>query len=386
MFNTELREGTLLAGRYFIVRLLGSGGFGTVHEAVHMVTERRVAVKVPHPHIARQREFRERFLREGRLGARVAGEHVTQVLDAGLDEALDLPFLVMELLVGEGLDAKLKRAGRFGGNETVSVLLQVAKALEQAHACGVVHRDLKPNNLFVTRGGTVKVLDFGVARALDAATIGAGQLVGTPLYMAPEQFRQEELTPAVDMYALAMLAFKLLVGAHYHQGVTRLRAWEMGQVLSTGPVEPATVRAWRHGVWLPPRFDPWFAYAAHRDPSQRLVSPVRAIELLEVALEPTPTLAVVPPPPPPRRPQRSLAPALLAAILGACALLVGVVALASAGSERQLAHVPTPNPPPVPVVLRPAVAAQIAVPTASARRVRAAPTSSSRPESRMSLH
>ncbi|MEZ4221568.1 MAG: protein kinase [Polyangiaceae bacterium] len=285
-----LTPGTLLAGRYQISRLVGSGGFGTVHEASHVTTERRVAVKVPHPSVAREPLFRARFLREGRLAARVGGEHVPQILDAGIDADLDLPFLVMELLVGEGLDVSLRRAGRFGTDDTVLYLGQVASALERAHACGIVHRDLKPSNLFVTQSADgrplVKVLDFGIARMVDAATIGPGQAIGTPLYMAPEQFTQRALTPAADVYALGMLAYKFLVGVHYYRGAPRQCGgfFRLAKLLAAGPPEPASIRAAALGVPLPKGFDAWFASAAHPDPARRPASPSRAVEALALAL------------------------------------------------------------------------------------------------------
>src|SRR5690606_18461168 len=136
-------------------------------------------------------------------------------------EGTDVPFIVMELLRGENLHLRAKRKQSFTPGETIVYLSQVAAALDRTHARGIVHRDLKPGNLFLTErvdgSPLVKVLDFGIAKLFGASGLETGRrLLGTPLYMAPEQFREKKALPAGDVYALAMIAFRFLTGTHYY--------------------------------------------------------------------------------------------------------------------------------------------------------------------------
>ncbi|MFE7464541.1 serine/threonine-protein kinase [Streptomyces sp. NPDC057499] len=210
----------LLGSRYRLVRQLGEGGMGEVWEAQDETLDRRVAVKVISLLAgggSRGSEARARFLREARITAGLQHPNVVTVHDLGESgtENGDAPFLVMELLQGETLDAKLRRgpvppaaAARWGA--------QVCDALTEAHAAGVLHRDIKPSNIVITGSGTVKVLDFGVARAADPYATSdrltrTGVIVGTPPYMAPEQARGRP-EPGSDLYALGCLLFELITG------------------------------------------------------------------------------------------------------------------------------------------------------------------------------
>jgi len=164
MAVAALNEGDLFAGRYKIVRELASGGMGTVYEVVHTVTERRCALKVMLSHTVEREKLRQRFMQESRLAAQIGSEYIVDVLDAGVDEETKAPYLVMELLEGEDLGQRLLRVGPLDRSEAVSYLWHVALALDRTHQAGIVHRDLKASNLFLTRreDGTplVKVLDF----------------------------------------------------------------------------------------------------------------------------------------------------------------------------------------------------------------------------------
>jgi serine/threonine-protein kinase len=291
--SATLSPGALFAGRYRIVSELAAGGMGAVYEVVHVETERRRALKVIHPHLLQSDEMRERFKREIRIAAQLESEHVVDVVDAGVDEATKTPFLVMELLRGEDLGARLHRLGRLPAEEVVTYLQQAAIALDRTHAKGIVHRDLKPRNLFLARredGATVlKVLDFGIAKVVREGATGSGatQILGTPAYMAPEQLRLGgKLTPATDVYALGMMTYTLLVGQAYW-------AWEAhssGDVLAfameavRGPEEPATRRAAACGIELPASFDRWFATATAVSPSARYQSATAAVQALGEAL------------------------------------------------------------------------------------------------------
>ncbi len=291
--SVHLPEGTLFAGRYRLSRCIAAGGMGAVYEAVHVETDRRRALKVMHAHLFQSDEMRERFKREARIAAQVESEHIVDVSDAGVDDATGMPFLVMELLRGEDLHERLKRLGPRPPAEVVTHLRQAALALDKTHAAGIVHRDLKPQNLFLIHreDGTprIKILDFGIAKVVrDGATAaGATQSLGTPIYMAPEQFRVAgKLTPATDMYALGMLAFTLLVGRAYWSLEAQAAQDVLALVLVAvgGPQEPATQRAATYGVTLPPTFDAWFSRVTAPEPTHRFKSATEAVQGLAEAL------------------------------------------------------------------------------------------------------
>lgn len=288
----SLEAGAIFARRYRIVRLVAAGGMGAVYEVEHVETDRRLALKVMHPHVLPCDDLRERFKREARIAARVSSEYIVDVFDAGVDDATAMPFLVMELLQGEELGARLARLGRLAPREVVAHLSQAAIALDRTHRASIVHRDLKPRNLFLEEredGATrIKVLDFGIAKIVaEGATTCGTQVVGTPLYMAPEQLdANARLTGAVDVYALGMVAYTLLVGAAYFDEEARARGvLALATVIARGPVEPARARAAARGVTLPESFDVWFARATARRAEDRFATAVEAARALAEALD-----------------------------------------------------------------------------------------------------
>jgi serine/threonine-protein kinase len=294
MASAALQEGDVFASRYRIVRELASGGMGTVYEVVHTVTERRCALKVMLSHTVEREQLRKRFMQESRLAAQIGSEYIVDVLDAGVDDETKAPYLVMELLEGEDLGQRLLRQGALSRDEAVSYLWHVALALDRTHQAGIVHRDLKASNLFLTRreDGTplVKVLDFGVAKVLTMERSGEHrtQTVGTPIYMAPEQFRAEgRISPATDIYALGMLAYTLLVGVHYwtreHERCENPFAF--ASIAVHGPQDSPSVRALREHINLPPAFDDWFFRATSRWPQDRFPAATAAVAELARALE-----------------------------------------------------------------------------------------------------
>lgn len=211
--NTE----GLVGGRYRLERLLGDGGMASVHLARDEELDRRVAVKILHARLASDDTFRERFLREARLAASLSHPNVVQVFDAGRDHA-GHPYIVMECVDGETLAAELARRGRLPVDRVLALGRQACAGLAEAHAAGLVHRDVKPHNLLVRPDGTLKVADFGIARAAAAAGLTqTGAVLGTAAYLAPEQAAGEEVTPAADVYALGAVLYEALSGRTPHR-------------------------------------------------------------------------------------------------------------------------------------------------------------------------
>ena len=208
----------VLGGRYQLLRRIGAGGMGVVFLAHDTVLERDVAVKVLHRHLAADAATGARFRREARAVAGLSHSNIVPVFDGGADDGS--PFMVMELVQGASLRDVLVAAGRLAAGTTAHLLRQVLDALDHAHGNGVVHHDLKPENVLVTTQGLVKVADFGLARALsDAGASDDGPLVGTPEYLAPERVLGRAAGPRSDLYSAGILAYELLTGRVPFEGV-----------------------------------------------------------------------------------------------------------------------------------------------------------------------
>ena len=217
--------GEVLAGKYKVEKILGMGGMGVVVAATHLDLREVRAVKLIRPDVASDQSV-ERFLREARAVVRLRSEHVAEVYDVGRLES-GAPYIVMELLDGQDLSAMLKARGPFPIEEAILYVTQACHALAEAHGMGIVHRDLKPGNLFLTRrsdgSACIKVLDFGISKDTkperpDPEMTGAKDLVGSPLYMSPEQMRSaRKVDPRADVWALGAILYKLLTGrAPFH--------------------------------------------------------------------------------------------------------------------------------------------------------------------------
>jgi serine/threonine protein kinase len=287
-----LPQGGVFLGRYEIVRCINAGGMGAVYECIHVTTRKRRALKVMLPHVVARSGMRERFELEARVTAEIDSDHIVETFDAGVDEATGAPYLVMELLRGDDLKSILERCGPFNGPEAVVLLSQVALALDRTHAAGIIHRDLKPDNLFLTirddGSPRLKILDFGIAKVVADGAKAAKQTeaIGTPVYMSPEQITGDgTIGPPADLYALAHIAYALLVGeAYWREEASSLPMYAfLGRVLA-GPEEPACTRARRRGVSLPPVFDAWFARATAPSPGDRFDRASTQIAELSTAL------------------------------------------------------------------------------------------------------
>jgi serine/threonine-protein kinase len=204
-----------LSGRYSVERTLGRGGMAIVFLAHDGELDRPVALKVLADNLAGDAAVRHRFLREARLAARISHPNVVTVYDAG-DEA-ERPFIVMEYVDGETLADRLAR-GRLAAADAVDVAVQLCAALEHAHRAGLVHRDVKPQNVLLRADGVAKLADFGIARAAEQTRLTeAGTLLGTASYLAPELAAGGEASPASDLYSLGVLLYESLTGRLPHE-------------------------------------------------------------------------------------------------------------------------------------------------------------------------
>jgi len=232
--------GDVLVGKYRVEAILGVGGMGMVVAARHLALDEKVALKFMLPAVLADKSAIERFLREARAAVKLKGEHVARVLDVGtLDQAADTtwsvlagsPYIVMEYLDGHDLEATIQRRGSLPLKEAVELMLQACEGLAEAHALGIVHRDLKPQNLFLTRNvygaPLVKILDFGISKVVSQAAkdhmslTSTQTVIGSPLYMSPEQMRaSKELDARTDIWSLGIVLYQLLTGRMPFEGDT----------------------------------------------------------------------------------------------------------------------------------------------------------------------
>ena len=287
---------TVFGGDFRVIRLLGEGGMGAVYLAAQQSTSTPRALKLMQRELVQDAGLRERFAQEARLGSRIPSDHVVQVVAAGIDGDTGVPWMAMELLRGLPLDRYLATRGRLPAGEVRFLLEQLCHALGAAHAEGIVHRDLKPTNIFLSvprvvgLAYVVKVLDFGIAKVLAESRTTRTAAVGTPLYMAPEQYRAGRISPASDVWALGLIAFELLTGASYWKAARGDDATPASIMFETcmGELVPASDRAAELGIGgaLPDGFDAWFARALGREPEARFPTAREAFEALAPLLGP----------------------------------------------------------------------------------------------------
>jgi CheY-like chemotaxis protein len=217
--DAETGPGSLLAGKYRLGSLIGSGAFGSVYRAHHVDLATDVAVKVLLTAARSSPDALARFQREGIAACRVKHPNAVAVTDFGVTPG-GAAFLVMELLEGHSLQDEIKQVGHFAAPRCAEILTPLCAALAEAHGAGIVHRDIKPGNVFLQRGPrgeTVKVLDFGIAKMADEDARGGnltieGGILGTPAYMAPERFRGEPIDGAADVYSVGVMLYQMLAG------------------------------------------------------------------------------------------------------------------------------------------------------------------------------
>ncbi|HWH13653.1 MAG TPA: protein kinase, partial [Miltoncostaeaceae bacterium] len=206
-----VRPGDVIGGRYRIEDVLGTGGMARVYRAQDQELGRPVAVKVLADRYAADPTFVERFRREASAAAQLNHPNIVQVFDRG--EAGETYYIVMEYLPGPDLKTIIRRRGTISADETVEAGLQILSALAAAHRRDVIHRDVKPQNVIMADDGTLKVTDFGIARAgADSEMTEAGSVIGTAQYLSPEQARGGEVTPSSDCYAVGIVLYEMLTG------------------------------------------------------------------------------------------------------------------------------------------------------------------------------
>ncbi len=400
--------------RYEVGPRLGSGGFGTVYRARHTILGTQVALKVLSPQHATSPEIVQRFLREAKAAASVGSPHIVTVHDAGVVEGV--PFLAMELLEGEDLEGRIARAGALPMADAIEIALQVLEALDAAHARGIVHRDMKPANVFLTqRAGQpfVKLLDFGISKIVEPEQrrlTQTGAMLGTPAYMAPEQIVDMRGVDArADLYAVAIILFEALTGRLPYPSDTFAELMARVTGAEAVPLE-------RYLPSAPPALSAVIARGMRHEPAQRFASAAEmARALAEVRAAPvthgafsastgplagSPPVAVFAPGPmhgapmssapmssaPMSSPPMSSAPTAGAPVmthapaaprratglwiaLGALALLLpigcvaGAVLVLALGDEEVPPYVDTPAPPSVPPPSVPPPSAPPSVPT-----------------------
>lgn len=203
--------GQKLGDRYLLQEVVGTGGMATVYRALDETLERDVAVKVLHREVASDSQQLERFRREAKAAAKLSHAHIVTVVDAG--EERGRPFIVFEYVPGETLKQRINRLGKLPVTEAVAYAIEIGSALVAAHAGGIVHRDVKPQNVLLDAEGHAKVADFGIARELENDGLTkTGRVLGTTDYVAPEQAMGEEVTGQSDVYSLGVVLFEMLTG------------------------------------------------------------------------------------------------------------------------------------------------------------------------------
>jgi serine/threonine-protein kinase len=212
-------QGEVIAGRYELLELIGKGGMSSVYKAHDRLLDRQIAVKILHPHFTEDEEYVERFRREARAVAQLSHPNIVTVIDRGEDEGRQ--YIVFEYVEGENLKQLLERTGPMPVRDALLLALQAARALAFAHGRGLIHRDVKPQNVLLNADGQAKMTDFGIARSVDVQGVTiTGTVLGTSEYIAPEQARGERVDAQTDVYSLGVVLYELLVGSVPYEGET----------------------------------------------------------------------------------------------------------------------------------------------------------------------
>jgi len=215
----ELTTGSTFAGRYKIIEELGRGGMGRVYKAVDTRINEKIALKLIKPEISSDRSTLERFGNELKLARKIAHKHVGRMFD--INEEDGTYYITMEYVSGQDLKGLIRQTGQLAIGTSISVAKKICEGLSEAHKIGVVHRDLKPNNIMIDRDGEVRIMDFGIARSLKEKGItGTGVMIGTPEYMSPEQVEGKKVDQRSDIYSLGVILYEMVTGRVPFEGDT----------------------------------------------------------------------------------------------------------------------------------------------------------------------
>ncbi|MEU5000257.1 protein kinase [Streptomyces sp. NPDC021622] len=262
---------SLAGGRYQLRDLLGEGGMASVHLAYDSVLDRQVAIKTLHTELGREQSFRERFRREAQSVAKLTHTNIVSVFDTGEDDldGATMPYIVMEYVegkpLGSVLDASVAQFGAMPTDQALKITADVLAALEISHEMGLVHRDIKPGNVMMTKRNVVKVMDFGIARAMQSGVTSmtqTGMVVGTPQYLSPEQALGRGVDARSDLYSVGIMLFQLTTGRLPFEADSPL-AIAYAHVQEE-PVAPSSINR-----SLPPALDAIVARALKKNPNER---------------------------------------------------------------------------------------------------------------------
>jgi len=236
----ELSTGTIFARRYEVIEELGKGGMGRVYKVFDKKIKEKVALKLLRPEISSDEETVERFSNELKYARKIIHKNVCRMFDLGEEEGTH--YITMEYVSGEDLKSMIRMMGRMSPGQAVSITRYVCEGLAEAHKLGVVHRDLKPQNIMIDREGKARIMDFGIARSLKAKGItGAGVIIGTPEYMSPEQVEGKEVDQRSDLYSLGVILYEMLTGRVPFEGDTPLSIAVKHK--TEAPQDPRTLNA-----------------------------------------------------------------------------------------------------------------------------------------------
>ncbi|WP_339130502.1 protein kinase [Streptomyces sp. f51] len=261
-------------GRYQLRDLLGEGGMASVHLAYDSVLDRQVAIKTLHTELGREQAFRERFRREAQSVAKLTHTNIVSVFDTGEDDldGMTTPYIVMEYIegkpLGSVLDADIRQYGAMPADKALKITADVLAALEISHEMGLVHRDIKPGNVMMTKRNVVKVMDFGIARAMQSGVTSmtqTGMVVGTPQYLSPEQALGRGVDARSDLYSVGIMLFQLVTGRLPFEADSPL-------AIAYAHVQEEPVAASSVNRSLPPAVDALIARALKKNPNERFPS------------------------------------------------------------------------------------------------------------------
>src|SRR6266404_5879620 len=332
----EFSPGTVLGDRYEILALLGQGGMGAVYKARDKELDRLVALKIIRPELTTNPEILKRFKQELILARQVTHRNVIRIFDLG--QADGFKFITMEYLEGQDLRGVLREKGKLTPEEAARVILQICRALEAAHGEGVIHRDLKPQNIMMDANGRAYVMDFGIARSAHLPGMTqTGALVGTPEYMSPEQAKGEKLGEQSDIFSLGVILYELVVGqSPYHSETPLATLWKRLQEKAKPlcEIDPTIPKAFSDIVEKALEVEPENRFANANEFAQHLeswlgISPSMIGSITDQALRPLPAQKPI------WKYTAIAATVLLLAIAG-----VGLPRMFSPDSSKRVAHAP----------------------------------------------